>query len=135
MSHFTKLRTRITDADGLVKALADAGFKDVEAHETAQHLYGYQGDARPQTAEVIVRRKYVGQASNDIGFKRQADGTFEAIISEYDRRKYSQAWLDQLTQRYAYHVARAKLAEQGFDLVSEEAREGERIHLVLRRVA
>jgi hypothetical protein len=134
MSHFTKLRTRITAADGLMKALADIGFKNVEAHETAQHLYGYQGDVRPQTAEVIVRRKYIGGASNDIGFKRQADGTFEAIISEYDRHKYSQAWLDRLTQRYAYLVARAKLAEQGFDLVSEKAQEGERIHLVLRRM-
>jgi uncharacterized protein DUF1257 len=133
MSHFTKLRTRITNADGLVKALADAGFKKVETRETAQHLYGYQGDVRPQTAEVIVRRKYVGQASNDIGFKRQADGTFEAIISEYDRKKYSQQWLDRLTQLYAYHVARAKLAEQGFDLVSEETREGGMVHLVLRR--
>jgi hypothetical protein len=39
-----------------------------------------------------------------------------------------------LTQRYAYHVARAKLAEQGFDLVSEKAQEGEQIHLVLRRL-
>jgi hypothetical protein len=134
MSHFTKLRTRITNADGLMKALADVGFKNVEAHETAQHLYGYLGDARPQTAEVIVRRKHIGRMSNDIGFKRQADGTFEAIISEYDRHNYSQAWLDRLTQRYAYHVARAKLAEQGFDLVSEEAQEGERIHLVLRRM-
>ena len=134
MSHFTKLRTRITDADGLVKALSDAGFKEVETRETAQHLYGYQGDMRPQTAEVIVRRKYVGHASNDIGFKRQTDGTFEAIISGYDRRRYSQKWLDRLTQRYAYHVARAKLAEQGFDLVTEEIQEGERIHLVLRRI-
>jgi Protein of unknown function (DUF1257) len=134
MSHFTKLRTRITDADGLMKALADVGFKNVEAHETARQLYGYQGDVRPQTAEVIVRRKHISRMSNDIGFKRQADGTFEAIISQYDRRQYSQQWLDRLTQRYAYHVARAKLAEQGFDLVSEEAQEGEQIHLVLRRM-
>ncbi len=135
MSHFTKLRTRIIDADGLMKALADVGFREVEAHETAQHLYGYQGDVRPQTAEVIIRRKYVGPASNDIGFKRQADGTFEAVVSGYDRRKYSQAWLDRLTQRYAYHATCAKLADQGFSLVSEEKQVDGRIHLVLRRIA
>jgi Protein of unknown function (DUF1257) len=134
MSHFTKLRTQITDVSGLIKALADVGFKDVETHETAQHLYGYQGDMRLQTAEVIIRRKYVGQASNDIGFKRQEDGTFEAVISEYDRHKKSQQWLNQLTQRYAYHVARTKLAEQGFDLVAEEVQEHGQIHLVLRRM-
>jgi hypothetical protein len=135
MSHFTVLRTQITDTDALVKALADLGFTQVEVHQTAQHLYGYQGDVRPQTAEVIIRRQLIGPASNDIGFKRQEDGTFDAIISDYDRNKYSQQWLQRLTQRYAYHVARAKLEEQGFALVTEEKQQDERIHLVLRRMA
>jgi hypothetical protein len=135
MSHFTVLRTQVTDVDALVKALEDVGFKHAEVHTTAQHLYGFQGDVRPQTAEVIIRRKYIGRLSNDIGFKRREDGTFDAIISDYDRAKYSQEWLNRLTQRYAYHVARAKLTEQGFALVSEEVQEGARIHLVLRRMA
>jgi len=39
-----------------------------------------------------------------------------------------------LLQRYAYHAARAKLAEQGVTLVSEEVQEGNRVHLVLRRM-
>jgi hypothetical protein len=121
-------------AAALTRALADVGFKDVEVHATAQQLRGFMGDVRPQTAEVIVRRKHIGWLSNDLGFKRQDDGTFEAIISEYDRNKYSRAWLDQLTQRYACHAARTKLAEQGFDLVTEETARDGRIHLVLRRM-
>ena len=135
MSHFTVLRTQITNADALVKALADVGFKKVEVHETAEHLYGYRGDKRPQTAEIIIRRKFIGPASNDIGFKQQADCTFNAIISGYDRHKYSQQWLNRLTQRYAYHVACTKLKEQGFSLVSEETEKDGRVHLVLRRMA
>jgi len=134
MSHFTVLKTQIKDLGALVKALADMGFKNVEVHETPQHLYGYQGDVRPQTAEVIIRRKFISPLSNDIGFKRREDGTFDAIISDYDRAKYSQEWLNRLTQRYAYHVARAKLEEQGFELASEEVQEDGRIHLLLRRV-
>ena len=120
MSHFTAIKTQIKDAEALVKALADVGFKQVEVHETAQHLYGFQGDIRSQTAEVIIRRKYVGSVSNDIGFQRQQDGTFEAIISEYDRRKYSQPWLNQVKQRYGYHVLMATAPLQGF-AVEEEA--------------
>ena len=135
MSHFTRLKTRITDKAALVKALADVGYKLVEIHDTPAALYGYRGDKRAEQAEVIVRRKYVGRASNDLGFRRTDDGSFEAIISAYDRRKHSQAWLDRLTQRYAYHVARGKLQEQGFDLVSEETARDGRIHLVLRRLA
>jgi hypothetical protein len=55
VSHFTVLRTRITDVDALVKALGDVGFKKVEVHDVPQHLHGYRGDERQQVAEVIVR--------------------------------------------------------------------------------
>ena len=134
MSHFTTLRTQITDIKALRAALADLGFNEVEVHDRAQPLLGFRGDEREQKAEVIIRRKHLGWLSNDLGFKRNAGGTFDAIISGYDRMKYSQKWLDRLTQRYAYHVARAKLEEQGFVLTSEEQKDG-KIHLVLRRMA
>ena len=133
MSHFTTLQTQITDIKALRAALADLGFKEIEVHDKAQPLHGYRGDEREQTAEVIVRRQHVGRLSNDLGFKRNAGGTFDALISAYDRGKYSQEWLDRLTQRYAYHAARARLEEQGFVLASEEQKDG-RIHLVLRRM-
>ncbi|MCR4413936.1 MAG: DUF1257 domain-containing protein [Thermoguttaceae bacterium] len=135
MSHFARLRTQIAEVEHLVAALADLGFGDVEVSETAQHLCGYQGDLRPQRAEVIIRRQHLGPLSNDLGFKRRGDGTFDAIISDYDRARYSGQWLGRLTQRYAYHAARAKLAEQGFTLVREETDDTGRIHLVLRRSA
>lgn len=135
MSHFTTLKTTLVEKQFLVQALRDLGFKQVEVHEKAQHLHGYQGDVRPQTAEVIIRRRFIGPVSNDIGFKRRKDGTFDAIISDYDRAKYDRRWLNRLTQRYAYHAARAKLEEQGFTLVNEETREDGRIHLVLRRMS
>ena len=96
MSHFTSIKTQIKNRDALVKALADVGFARVEVHETGQPLYGFQGDVRPEKAEVIVRRKYLGAASNDIGFKQQKDGQFEAIISAYDRAyRYSRQWLNE----------------------------------------
>lgn len=134
MSHFTVMRTKFTDPAALLKALADQGFRDVEVHEQAQHLRGFMGDVRKHTAEVIIRRKYVGQASNDIGFKKQPDGTYDAVISSYDRHKYSQEWLNRLAQRYAYHVTREKLEAQGFALVEENVRQTGEVHLVLRRV-
>ena len=135
MSHFTTLQTQFVDVDSLIKALSDLGFEDVEVHETAQHLNGWRGDQRQQTAEVIIRREHIGSASNDIGFKQNEDGTFEALISEFDRKKYSTEWLNRLTQRYAYHVAREKLKQQGFDLVNEEKDENGRIHMTLRRLS
>lgn len=57
MSHFTTIRTKFVDVKTLVKALAMVGFVKVEVHAEAQNLYGYKGDKRPQTAEVIIRRR------------------------------------------------------------------------------
>jgi hypothetical protein len=42
--------------------------------------------------------------------------------------------LEQLLQRYAYHVAKAKLQDQGFALVSEKQETTGQIRLVLRRM-
>ena len=133
MSHFTCIKTQLKNRDTLIQALTDVGFDNVEVHETAQHLYGYEGDVREQTAEVIIRREYIGVASNDIGFKRQDDGQFEAVISEYDCQKYSQAWLNNLTQRYGYHTLIATAPEQGFTVEEEETLADGTIRVVVAR--
>ena len=48
-------------------------------------LFGYQGDRRPETAELVVRRRQLGPASNDLGFARTPRG-YVPILSEYDQR-------------------------------------------------
>lgn len=133
MSHFTCIKTQIKNRDTLIQALADVGFDNVEVHENAQHLYGYQGDVRTQTAEVIIRRNYIGVSSNDIGFKQQDDGQFEAIISEFDCQNYSQQWLNNLTQRYGYHTLIATAPAQGFTVEEEEHLEDGTIRVVVAR--
>lgn len=68
----------------LLAALADLGYSDVEQGEGLS-LYGYQGDVRKERAEIVVRRRFIGSASNDLGFARTAEG-YMPIISEYDQR-------------------------------------------------
>ena len=68
----------------LVAALSDLGYAHVEVGE-ALTLYGYQGDDRSETAEVVVRRRHLGSASNDLGFKHTAAG-YVPVISEYDQQ-------------------------------------------------
>lgn len=135
MSHFTSIKTQIKNRDALVTALNDIGFKNIELHETAQHLYGYQGDVREQTAEVIIRRQYIGSSSNDIGFKQQADGQYEAIISEYDRHQYNQQWMNKLMQRYGYHALKATAHEQGFTIEQDEVMQDGTVKVVVARWA
>jgi hypothetical protein len=68
----------------LLAALADLGYTQVEEGE-ALPLYGYQGDRRSETAELVVRRCHLGAASNDVGFARTPEG-YVPIVSEYDQR-------------------------------------------------
>jgi hypothetical protein len=120
MSQYAEQKTAYKDRDCLVAALAEMGYKDVEIHEEAQQLFDYHGrattylDAKGDKANVIVRRKYVGGAANDLGFVKKADGTYSAIISQYDTGKHNTTWLEGLKKNYAEkrHIKTAK--QQGF---------------------
>jgi hypothetical protein len=134
MSHYSSIATKLRSADHLVKALGDLGLTQVEVHAQPQPLVGWLGDDRVQTAEVIIRQKHVGLGSNDLGFTRDEDGNFRALISDFDSLRYNQSWLAALHQRYAYHASCEQLARQGFDLVNEERDEDGSLRLVLRRM-
>lgn len=72
------------DRESLLQALAECGYGTVEEGESLS-LYGYQGDRRPETAQIVIRRDHIGAASNDLGFQK-TDVGFVPVISEYDQR-------------------------------------------------
>jgi hypothetical protein len=73
-----------SDRGLLLAALADLGY---DRYEVGQGLllFGFQGDRREETAEVVVRRQHLGRLSNDLGFARTAAGLVP-VISEFDQR-------------------------------------------------
>ena len=75
--------TAFKDHECLVQALSECGYGTVEEGESLS-LYGYQGDRRPETAQIVVRRKFISSASNDLGFQKTENG-YIPVISEYDR--------------------------------------------------
>lgn len=142
MSHYTRVKTKLSSKECLLKALEDMGFSaaKLRVSNTPQHLEGYQGDRREQTAEIVIPRYHVGGAANDIGFKLQEDGSWGAIISDYDRGNrsadhkskyakgcngYSETWLKRLYQRYSYHKVKDSLSSQGFSIMEETEENGE----------
>ncbi|MEM3452118.1 MAG: DUF1257 domain-containing protein [Candidatus Hadarchaeum sp.] len=136
MSHYCEVQIELRDEAALVAALTRLGFRReiIEVHQTPQTLYGYQGDARPQKAHIIIRRKYVGRAANDLGFERQADGRYRVWVSEYDQAHngYNNAWLGRLKQAYGIEKARAEAKKRGYRLTEQKLDDGT-IRLVLRR--
>jgi len=131
MSHFTTIKTKITDADALKKALADLGYSVVEEGYNLP-LYGYEGDRRHQTADIVVRRKYISDLSNDLGFKKKGN-VYEMIISEYDIELLGQEFIDNLIQRYAYHKVLSEAKRHNWSKVKEEKMQDGTIKLVLTK--
>jgi hypothetical protein len=115
MSHISRIKTQMVEQEYLLQALKDL----------------------KHTCKVS---KFLGQETIRVHGRgitfRKARNTYECIADQ-DRihRSNQQRFLQQVTQRYAYRVARAKLEKQGFSLVEEEVQEGNRIHLRLRRMA
>lgn len=131
MSAFTVAKTVLRDMQCLKKALMNLGFKEseIEHHSEAQTLHGYQGDTRKQKAHLIIRKRHVGSASNDIGFEKQKDGSIVAHISNYDRGSrgykgfnYGDDFINKLSQQYALEKVREECELNGFLL--DEAQVG-----------
>jgi hypothetical protein len=66
----------------------------------------------------------VQDAANDIGFVKTADGTYTAIISEYDSSFYSQGWLKKLYTYYNVEKAKMDSEAQGHKVVETVDKQG-----------
>ena len=87
MSAFVTCNLKLVDEEAIFATLLGLGYtpRQIERHENAQALYGYHADQRKECADIIVRRKFLTSASNDLGFVRQADKSYRMIVSQHDQ--------------------------------------------------
>jgi hypothetical protein len=127
MSHFTRIKTKMVVKEFITQALDDLGYSWEQGN---LQIRGFIGER----ARVEIKVRAPGKGS-EIGLRQHGDA-YEIVADWYGVRGVRKdEFQQQLTQRYAYHAARAKLMEQGFDLVSEATEQDGRLHLVLRRVS
>ena len=125
------------DAKLLIAALTEMGFKasEVQYFQTATQLFDFQGHATHYTdkngdkGNIVLRASAVnrilsGGSSNDIGFKQNSDGSFSALISQYDSNFANAQWLGKLTGAYAREAIKAKALKQGFRFVGSTNQNG-----------
>ena len=114
MSKYQVSTIILTEQCHLIGALRDLGYEP-EFHPEGASLVGYQGDERPERAHIIIRRRQLDSASNDIGFARDSSGVYRAIISEYDRGiGFNEAWLGRLAQCYKERQTMAVAKAKGY---------------------
>ena len=114
MSKYEEMSTILAHEGYLVEALEQLGYKP-EVHKNGAALYGYRGDERPERAHIIIRRRQLDSASNDIGFVRDTSGQYRAVVSDYDRGiGFDQAWLGRVSQAYKERQTMAVAKARGY---------------------
>jgi len=134
ISEYTVVQVEMTDPDAIKAALEEMGYV-YEEHVEAQNLHGYGGDKRQQVANIIVRRKHVGAAANDVGFLRKPDGSYELIISSYDRggsKKQAQDFMHKIKQVYGKHLTLKKAKSLGLKVLSQKKTADNKVKIKLR---
>lgn len=132
MSEYHELKTEYRDAECLVSALKEhePNYHTVEVHDIAQQLFDWHGrkttyiDKNGDKANIIVRRNVVGGAANDLGFVKKADGTFSAIISQFDSGKHNAEWLKGLKRTYTEKVTLKTAAKNGLRYLGKKTVNG-----------
>jgi hypothetical protein len=125
MSHFSQIKTQIKDLTSLQSALSDLG---VDWKAGPQQVRGYRGQTRQ--AEVAIE-----QANGyDIGFSWNGN-EYELVadLQYWQQPLTVEGFLNQVTQRYAYHTVVKETARQGFQLAEQQQNQDGSIRLVLQR--
>jgi hypothetical protein len=123
---YRRIKAEFRDESTLRHALADVCQARRIEFETGEGLalYGFEGDRRRETAELVIRRRHLGRLTNDLGFHRRPDSTFEVIISDFDSRHTAAEVVREVKQRYA-RLQVEKLARARGYRIEEVPAEGE----------
>jgi hypothetical protein len=105
MSHFSTLRTKITDAEILKNSLRDLGLQV----KTNADVRGYNGQRLRADIVAVLEGDY------DLGWSRNADGSFDLIADLWGvAKKYNQTELiNSINQKYAINKTLAEVKRPG----------------------
>jgi hypothetical protein len=112
MSHFSTVKTKLSNHDCLVQALTDLNLSPL-VHEKAQPLKGYYGGSQGQSAEIIVSGRTI-KTRADIGFKwNPSSGVYDVIHDSYETvpRLGQDFFSHKLMLAYGKRMVRAKAAQ------------------------
>ena len=127
MSHFTKIKTKLSDSTTIEKSLSDL---NIQWESETTKVRGYKG--QQHEAEIIIRQKN----NYDIGFAWTGK-EYELVtdLMFWDQKYSVNKFLNQLNQRYAFNLITKVSEEQRFQYVGAETQQDGSIRLVLRKFA
>ncbi len=104
MPRYRLIPTDVPTSSDLQKTLTDMGLRNVEVHASPAPLDDWIGRPTDVLANVIIRRKSLGASSDDMGFVRNDEGTYDALVSEIHLFRFDKKWFADLAQRSGVSV-------------------------------
>ncbi|MBD0334263.1 MAG: DUF1257 domain-containing protein [Cyanobacteria bacterium Co-bin13] len=127
MSHFSQIKTKIRNLESLQAALTDLG---TDWKSGPVEVRGYQG--LTQVADVVIEQ----ENGYDIGFRRNSDTQDYELVADLQYWKQPltvEGFLNQITQRYAFHTVLNESSRQGFQVSEQQVNQDGSIRLVVQR--
>jgi Protein of unknown function (DUF1257) len=143
MSHFSTIKTKITNAAALREALVELfharGVEaKVDVFDKPQAMQGYYGGTGDQSAEVIVRNQSIGSKA-DLGYRKEKDGTYSLVWDQYEFQHGRVSHLDladlpqKILQPYAKFVTLQAAWQNGDEVENVEALANGSVRITLTR--
>ena len=125
MSHFSTIKTQITDTEILIKSLQDLGF----TVETVSQVRGHNGLRLQADVVVILPGHY------DLGWTKNADGTFDLVADLWGVAKQhnQQQLIDSINQKYAVNKTIAEIKRLGYSLAKQTVATDGTVKLIVER--
>jgi hypothetical protein len=127
MSHFSQIKTQIRNLSSLESALSDLG---IDWKSGPREVRGYRGQTTQAEIAIAQDNGY------DIGFRWNGqEYELVADLQYWQQNLTVNGFLNQVTQRYAYHTVMNETTKQGFQVAETQKQADGSIRLVLQRWA
>ena len=127
MSHFSTIKTQIREAEPLIKALNNLGYK---INQEEKFVRGYRGKFTAVDISINL------PSETKVGFKWDKNSNSYELVADLDLWKFEipvERFISKVTQMYAYHTIISKTNEDGYQIVEEKNKNDGSIELVLTK--
>ena len=127
MSHFSKIKTQLKEAEPLINALNNLGYI---INKEEKFVKGYRG----KFTAVDISMNLPGDTK--VGFKWNTNSNAYELVTDLDLWKFElpvERFISKVTQMYAYQTIISKTKEDGYQIVEQKNKNDGSIELVLTK--
>ena len=127
MSHFSTIKTKLKEAEPLIKALNSLGYL---INQEEKFVKGYRG----KFTAVDISMNLPGETK--VGFKWDNNSNAYELVTDLDLWKFEipvERFISKVTQMYAYQTIISKTKEDGYQIVEQKNKNDGSIELVLTK--